>query len=37
MRITAIMIFFGAMLLSFKYSPMNVLINLVEFQLKQKL
>ena len=34
MRITAIMIFFGAMLLPFKYCPMNVLINLVEFQLK---
>ena len=25
------------MLLPFKYCPMNVLINLVEFQLKQKL
>ena len=38
MRITAIMtICFGAMLLPFKYCPMNVLINLVEFQLKKKL
>ena len=34
MRITASMIFFDAMLLPFKYCPMNVLINLVEFQLK---
>ena len=33
----SIIISFGAKLLPFKYCPINVLINLVQFQLKQKL